>query len=122
MDKRRVARTLMYGINSERAGATLKHTEYSKDGSGDHGTTFKYADGCITVYQHKDGIVSGYHADARGNQVGSRFNHREGQQGTNHPHHPEGQRAAVKQGRGTDWIGGLALSWDRALRWNGLRK
>ncbi len=113
---------LLYGVKGARAGGTSKHTEYLKDGKGTRGTTFKYADGCLTIYQHQGGKVSGYHADANGNQVGQHFEGREGQAGTKHPHHPEGQSGAVKEGRTVDWLGELAVAWDRALRMNGIRR
>jgi hypothetical protein len=117
----KLTRTLLYGIRDERHGKTHKHTEFRTDGSNNHGTTFRYADGCFSIYEHKDGWVTGYHGDAKGNRVGE-IRHREGSRGTKHPHHPEGQGSAVKQGKAIDWMGELAVAWDRALRWNGLRK
>jgi hypothetical protein len=113
---------LLYGISgNKRVGGTTKHTEYLTDKSGDRGTTFRYADGCLTIYQHQGGRVSGYHADAKGNILGQKFDKPEGAAGVKHPHHPEGQKAAVKQGKAVDLLGEVAIAWDRALRWNKLR-
>lgn len=112
----------LYGVKgNQRAGGTAKHTEYVKDGSGDRGTTFKYSDGCITVYQHQGGRVSGYHAKSNGDVL-QRFDRAEGGAESKHPHHPEGQQKAVRVGKQADFLGELAVAWDRALRWNGMRR
>jgi hypothetical protein len=116
---------LWYGIRNDPHGRSNKHTEYLTNGSGDRGTTFRYPDGCLTIYQHQDGRVSGYHTHPNGDIWGSRFDVREGKGGPKHPHHPEGQKGAQRledrRQASASFLGQLAIAWDRALRWNRLR-
>jgi hypothetical protein len=72
MDKKRVAGKLLYGVKYEPKVGGGKRTTYLKDGSGARAHTISYSDGCVTVYQHRDGRITGYHADSRGNTLVSR--------------------------------------------------
>jgi hypothetical protein len=112
MDKKRVAGKLLYGVKYEPKVGGGKRTTYLKDGSGARAHTISYSDGCVTVYQHRDGRITGYHADSRGNTL-SKFDQPEGKRINRHPHHDEGPPRSVPDRPSMLQL--FADSWRRAI-------
>ena len=75
MDKRTLGRTLLHGLAHAKDAPPNasygikveggKRTYYSKDGSGNHANRIAYPDGCLTIYEHANGRIKGFHYDAK---------------------------------------------------------
>lgn len=114
MDKKRVARNVLFGV---RGRAQSEHLGHQNVGGQDrHQSLFKYDDGCSTVYEHRDGKVFGIHRQPGESDV--TFEKREGQAEQKHPHHPEGQRGAARRNDTLDALGQLAAGARRGVRFS----